>query len=99
MKDLIKIPQNHLIVCDNENCDYEIQITIDNLKNYLNKPCPKCGENLLTKQDYQNSINLLKYIKWVNKKFSWLTFFTNKNEHKNVKVHIHNGINIKKIEL
>ena len=35
------------IKCDNPNCDYK-----DMSVRYLNKPCPKCGQNLLTKHDY-----------------------------------------------
>ena len=40
------------IVCDNPTCDYEDNtVLVEDYKNWINKPCPKCGENLLTEQD------------------------------------------------
>lgn len=49
------IKQENLIECD--NCDYVIPnpdgcVGAD-LKGYVDKPCPKCGANLLTKEDYE----------------------------------------------
>lgn len=39
--------------CDNPNCDFvDMSIEISDYDNWLNKPCPKCGENLLTQEDY-----------------------------------------------
>jgi len=59
------------IKCDNRMCDYEElegnwgntseEIT-ETSNNYLNKPCPKCGEPLLTQEDYDAVINLLETI-------------------------------------
>lgn len=41
------------IKCDNPNCDYEdMSVRFEEYPAYLNKPCPKCGQNLLTKHDY-----------------------------------------------
>ncbi len=40
------------IVCDNPTCDYEDNtVLVEDYKDWINKPCPKCGENLLTEQD------------------------------------------------
>lgn len=38
--------------CDNDECDY-ITSDVDNstVHKYLHKPCPKCGESLLTEDD------------------------------------------------
>lgn len=54
------------IVCDNPNCDWsDSLITFDMASEWINKPCPKCGENLLTEDDYgrwkitQDSIDLI----------------------------------------
>lgn len=43
------------IKCDNPDCNF-IDHDVDFLdyEKWLNKPCPKCGENLLTEQDYLN---------------------------------------------
>lgn len=38
--------------CDNPSCDFvDISIVIEDYDNWLNVPCPKCGTNLLTKED------------------------------------------------
>lgn len=45
------------ILCDNEQCDFvEENVAVSSLKEWVNRPCPKCGENLLTEQDYENSL-------------------------------------------
>jgi hypothetical protein len=42
--------------CDNPNCDWKDEtITFENYHEWLNKACPKCGENVLTEQDYNNA--------------------------------------------
>lgn len=41
------------IKCDNVNCDFvDETVLISDYKEWLNKPCPKCGCNLLTQEDY-----------------------------------------------
>lgn len=38
--------------CDNPSCDFvDMSIAIEDYDNWLNVPCPKCGTNLLTKED------------------------------------------------
>lgn len=49
--------------CDNPKCDYvDIGISMEDYKNWVNKPCPKCGEVLLTKQDYDAVQQILHII-------------------------------------
>jgi hypothetical protein len=49
------------IKCDNINCDYEDDsVSVDDYENYLNKPCPICGENLLTQADYDTVKSFLQ---------------------------------------
>lgn len=44
------------ILCDNPNCDWvDETVTHEQLKDWLNVPCPKCGENVLTQQDFDNA--------------------------------------------
>lgn len=44
----------HGVLCDNPECDYvDRDAVITDPKDYLNKPCPKCGAPLLTKADYR----------------------------------------------
>jgi len=41
------------IKCDNDKCDYRDDLAeFEDYKSYINKPCPECGENLLTQADY-----------------------------------------------
>lgn len=41
------------IKCDNPKCDYkDMSVRFEDYPKYVNKPCPKCGQNLLTKHDY-----------------------------------------------
>lgn len=98
MRKLIEMNQEYLIQCDNPRCDYKVKNETGNpnedIKGYLNKPCPKCGENLLTEQDYIQSLQLMKVINWLNKWFSWLTIFSSKKSQQKVMVHVHKGVNI-----
>ena len=75
-KQLIDVFIKDLIICDNSKCDYKILSETGNpnedISMYLNKPCPKCGENLLTERDYKKNLYLLSVINWINKWFSWL---------------------------
>ena len=62
----IEIEHEEGIRCDNPNCDFvDETVKLDDLEQWLNKPCPKCGENL-TEQDFINAIALRETIKVVN---------------------------------
>lgn len=53
--------------CDNESCDYvNMDIKTEDYPNWVNEPCPKCGENLLTEDDYMRSVALEETIKLMN---------------------------------
>lgn len=50
------------IQCDNPSCDYEelgndwgntAEEVLSTSESYLNQPCPKCGESLLTPADHE----------------------------------------------
>ena len=46
--------------CDNPTCDWvDETIKIPEYKDWLNKPCPKCGENVLTEEDFENVKTML----------------------------------------
>lgn len=54
MKDALEL-NIHGIKCDNPDCDYnDMTVRVENYDKWLNKPCPKCGENLLTEKDYES---------------------------------------------
>lgn len=55
------------LVCDNENCDFEdMSIKQSDYKDWVNKPCPKCGENLLTEEDFINSEKMQLAVNFMN---------------------------------
>jgi predicted RNA-binding Zn-ribbon protein involved in translation (DUF1610 family) len=94
MKKLIEKAQDTLVVCD--SCDYSVPHTGNDLPliMYVDEPCPKCGENLLTYKDYVQHQKLMRVIDFINRWFSWLTIFY-RGEHKYIyDVHVHNGIHI-----
>ena len=47
------------IQCDNPKCDFKKEnISFEEYPQWLNKPCPICGENLLTDEDY-NTVKMM----------------------------------------
>ena len=57
------------VKCDAPCCDYtNDKVTLDDYSSYVNKPCPKCGANLLTESDMTTINNLLK----VEKALGWI---------------------------
>lgn len=101
MRKLIEIDSQEDIKCDNPDCDFVIESinpgTWGDLDKYLNMPCPKCGENLLTQEDYDDTLKLMKTVNFLNKWFSWLTIFSfGKKSQEEVTVNVHKGIHITK---
>lgn len=105
MRKLIEKQQNSLVTCDNPNCDYTVPYTDEAeecLILFIDKPCPKCGENLLTMEDYLQHQKLMKVIKFINSWFSWITIFYSKKAFVNrqsVSVHVHEGVKFYKHKL
>lgn len=99
---LIEIKKESLIVCDNTNCDFKIPYSDEGEREsykYINVPCPKYGDNLLTEADYIQHEKVIKAVNFLNKWFSWITFFYSQKrwaKRKSTMVHVHDGINIKK---
>lgn len=55
------------IKCDNDDCDFvDMSVKVEDYDKWLNKPCPKCGENLLTEDDYKNTQLILEIVKLTN---------------------------------
>jgi len=53
--------------CDNPNCDWENEsVKMEDYKEWLNKPCPKCGQNVLTEEDYNNAQMLHLMAEFIN---------------------------------
>jgi len=48
------------IKCDNPSCDhFEKDVPFENYSEYVDKPCPKCGENLLTQEDFESANRMM----------------------------------------
>lgn len=96
---LIERSQGALIVCDNPKCDYKYPYSEEAEKVmivFVNMPCPKCGDNLLTPQDYLVNERVLKTVNKINKWFSWLTIFYPKDASKStLEMQIHDGVKMK----
>lgn len=104
IRKLIQKEQQSLVVCDNKECDYTVPYSDDDdIIVYVNKPCPKCGQNLLTIQDYIAHKNIMKYINWINKYFSWIILFISEKKTKSTtatSIHYHEGsVTIKKVKI
>jgi len=96
---IIEVHQPDLIICDNPNCGYKIPNESGDpnteTKQYINIPCPECGENLLTEKDYLNGKRINNVVNKINKYFGWLGFFSRKKEMKTYgTIHAHDGIKI-----
>ena len=53
--------------CDNEKCDWiDKTIPIEDWKNWINAKCPKCSENLLTLDDYNNAMLVIESANLIN---------------------------------
>jgi hypothetical protein len=58
------------IKCDNPACGYhENTVPFTNFSDYINKPCPDCGANLLTEKDALSIIRYHEAVNFVNKWF------------------------------
>ena len=58
----------HGIKCDNPDCTFEDDhVKFEEYPSYLNKPCPLCGQNLLTQEDLDNTNIVLGVVGMLNK--------------------------------
>lgn len=79
--------------CDNTECNYEDKsIKRSDYEDSINKPCPMCGENLLTFNDYMNVLILENAVREVNEIGSKEI---GEKEIKTVEVNLHKNITFK----
>lgn len=53
----------HGMKCDNPSCDWmDMSIDFKDYAVYVNKPCPKCGENLFTEKCAKRTIKNVKRV-------------------------------------
>lgn len=66
MSDLFEFRTNGLM-CDNEKCDWkDTTIPIEHFSNWVNASCPKCGEVVLTLEDFQSVVEVNTIVKMFN---------------------------------
>lgn len=96
---LIEIEHTSLIQCDNKPCDFTVPVPPDgnmDTSKWLNVPCPKCGDNLLTEEDHYRYKSFMAKINWINRWFSWLTVFSKKKPEVFAEVGFHKELKIEK---
>lgn len=56
------------INCDAPTCDFrDGTVRYEDFEKWLNKPCPKCGANLLTDADLRSTRKLLQFVRLANR--------------------------------
>jgi len=53
------------IECDTVGCGFEHPCSIDPVE-WINRPCPNCGENLLTQENYDGINKIMEQIDYIN---------------------------------
>lgn len=53
--------------CDNQLCNYNDEsIKLEDYPMYIDCPCPKCGESLLTQADFDTTMKIVKLTEWAS---------------------------------
>lgn len=53
--------------CDNPDCNWRDKTILQkDYKNWVNRLCPHCGDNLLTKEDFISSLGVMKIVDFIN---------------------------------
>lgn len=57
----------HGLKCDNPNCDYEdMSVPLEDYEKSIGKPCPNCGQSLLTQEDYDEVVKMIDAVDVIN---------------------------------
>lgn len=53
--------------CDSPTCDWtDPTVKVEDYKEWLNAPCPKCGDNVLTQEDFDNVMKVIEMVDLIN---------------------------------
>lgn len=53
--------------CDSPSCDWTDEtVEVKDYKQWLNAPCPKCGENVLTQEDLDSVLKVMEMVDLIN---------------------------------
>lgn len=63
----VEVSKSGGLKCDNQSCGWiDPSIKVEDYKDWVNKPCPECGENLLTEEDFDSTNRLMDAINMIN---------------------------------
>lgn len=86
------------LTCDNPLCDYKAvpgEYTFG--PHLVGLPCPKCGESLLTQEDFTMHVRLVAVIDWLNRWFGWLGKEAPDHDYKSLRMRtVHGHLEVKK---
>ena len=86
----MEIKQENIIECD--YCPYVVKNDgITKLSEFIDKPCPNCGHNLLTQKDYNKFKRLMRVLTFLNKIVSGSV--KSKNPEKTT-IKVHDGVTV-----
>lgn len=60
MENLIAIQEPQYLHCDNPDCNHDETFEGPFREELINMPCPKCGENLLTEEDFLDANKVME---------------------------------------
>ncbi len=67
MKNIEIVKESDGLICDNPSCDWvDMTIKEEDMHIHINAKCPKCGDIILTQEDYDHGVNLTKAINFIN---------------------------------
>ena len=96
-KVLIEVQKELFLKCDNNSCKFQFEMDHDleiSHKMFIDMPCPECNENLLTQEDNDRHLRMIRTIKWINKWFGWLGSYPNDDEGIMIRVDTHKKITL-----
>jgi hypothetical protein len=94
------------IKCDTKHCNYrDDNVQFEDYPNWIDKPCPVCGGNLLTQKNYESCLRMKKIarlitaLRWINPIFylkSLYKLITKKSLDENLQIKFENDGSITK---
>ena len=60
---VIEYSEPKTLDCDKPGCGYEEPIAGPISEDMIDTPCPKCGESLLTQEDYNDTLEIINVMK------------------------------------
>jgi hypothetical protein len=79
MSELISM---HIVGIKCDHCTWRNDhVKFEDYEQWLNKPCPVCGHNLLTEADHNTAKRMFAIIGFINRYFGWVTYFSSREQY------------------